>query len=166
MTLTALHRWAIEVDQDRLWPNLDAQRDFIRDFGKELYGAMERLPAVHHVYFTRIFAPERDSMGAYVRLHFFLREPGGAAAAAEISRMLLEYKARNRVFKVHKETIDGVREAAGKGAEAFPELYYAYVEGLSRAAVQMFWKEVTAGDMCFIAETWRHNLFNLLTACP
>jgi hypothetical protein len=74
-------------------------------------------------------------MGAYVRLHFFLRESGGAVAAAELDRMLQEYRARNLVFQIRKEMIDGVAEARLKGVESFPELYYAYMEGLSRTAV-------------------------------
>lgn len=61
---TKLFRWAIEVDEDRERPNLAAQHAFIRDFGGNVYAALGRLPALRHVYFTRIFYPSRDHMGA------------------------------------------------------------------------------------------------------
>jgi len=71
-----LHRWAIEVDQNQQHPNLAPQRQFIRDFGREIYQAVDSpaslLRDLRHVYFTRIFDPETDHIGAYVRLHFCL----------------------------------------------------------------------------------------------
>lgn len=160
---TTLHRWAIEVDQNQQQRNPAAERDFIRDFGKQVYRAVEWLPALRHVYFTRIFHPSRDRMGAYVRLHFFACEPGGAVATAELDRMLQLYRARNLVFQIRKQTIDGVAvEARLKGAESFPELYYAYMETLSRTAVQLFREGVTDAEMDKIVKEWGHNLSNLL----
>ena len=73
-----LHRWAIEVDQNHQIPNFKAQRSFIRDFGKSLYQSVDdpssSLHSLQYVYFTRIFWPQRDKMGAYIRLHFFVEE--------------------------------------------------------------------------------------------
>jgi hypothetical protein len=75
--------------------------------------------------------------------------------------MLREHAARHSVFQIQKETIDGIAEARLKGAESFPELYYSYMEQLSRQAVQLFAKGVTDRDLwTTIAPTWSHNLFN------
>jgi hypothetical protein len=61
---TMLNRWSIEVDQDKQQCNFAAQQIFIRDFGGNVYQAVERMPALRYVYFTRIFYPSRDQMGA------------------------------------------------------------------------------------------------------
>ena len=83
-----LHRWAIEVDQNHAEPNLKAQRSFIHDFGNDLYSSLSDtsgpLSALRYIYFTRIFYPKRDNMGAYVRLHFFVDDSKCDAATVEL----------------------------------------------------------------------------------
>lgn len=163
---TPLHRWEIEVDQDRQQPNLAAQQDFIRDFGRMLYQAVDQadgpLHPLRYVYFTRIFYPDRDHMGAYVRLHFYVDGQYEEAAVTELDRRLEDYKEMGKVFQIKKETIDGNNEARLKGAESFPELYYGYMESLSRTAVQLFQRNLAGTDMDTLLWAWTHNLFNLL----
>ena len=163
---TRLHRWWIEVDQDREQPNRSAQLSFIRDFGNELYCAAEQpdspLRLLRCVYFTRIFAPERDGLGAYVRLHFFVGEQDQNGAVADLDRRLEKLRQKGAVFQIRKETIDGIQEAKLKAAASFPDLYYRYMEFLSRTAVQLFQKGVAHGEMDKLLWTWTHNFFNLL----
>ena len=163
----------IEVDQDRLVRNLAAERVFVRDFGADLYSAVDRgdgpLGILRCVYFTRIFCPERDRMGSYVRLHFFVAEPRQTAdVTAELDRMLADHERRHpgSIFQVMKEdSIDGIGvEARYKGAETFPELYYGHMESLSRTAVQLFRKGATDadGEVSPIVRALVHNVWNLL----
>lgn len=161
-----LHRWAIEVDQNHAQPNLKAQRSFIRDFGNDLYHSLSDtsspLSALKHIYFTRIFYPQRDNMGAYVCLHFFIDDSKCDAATGELDKKLDVLTKDKKVFQIKKEIIDGIKEAELKGANKFPELYYSYMFCISQIAVQLFDKEISDDLVEKILGTWRHNLFNLL----
>lgn len=123
-----LHRWAIEVDQGRDQPNLAAQVEFLCGFGSDLYRAVDAATGweqwLRHVYFTRIFDPHRDSMGAYVRLHFLMAAEH-SDAAEKLEERLKQLQCENKIFQIRMETIDGIEEAGRKGAASFPELYYS-----------------------------------------
>ncbi len=138
---------------------------FLCEFGHELYGAIdganESLQALHLPYFTRIFSPDRDQMGAYVRLHFFLdgtRDDVGG----ELDARLAVLQSQNQVFQVRKEIIDGVQEAVLKGAGPFPDLYYEYMEFLSRQSIKLLRKSPADAEVDKILWSWTHNFFNLL----
>jgi hypothetical protein len=161
-----LHRWAIEVDQNHVVRNLKAQRIFIREFGNDLYNCLSDtsnpLSTLKYIYFTRIFYPLRDNMGAYVRLHFFVNESKCDAATGELDKKLQEFFEQKKVFQIKKETIDGIKEAELKGANNFPELYYRYMFYISQIAVKLFDQEISDELVEKILREWRHNLFNLL----
>lgn len=161
-----LHVWAIEVDQNRESCNIEAQRSFIRDFGKSLYQSVDDpsspLHSLQYVYFTRIFYPQRDKMGAYVRLYFFVEENLSQPTGAELDKRLDILRSQGKVFAIKKESIDGIQEASLKGARDIPELYYGYVHHLSRMAVELFNKQGIQVEIDRILWTWTHNFFNLL----
>jgi len=161
-----LYRWAIEVDPNQESCNLEAQRSFIRDFGKSLYQSVDDksspLHSLQYVYFTRIFHPQRDKKGAYVRLHFFVEKELSRPTEDELDKRLNELKSQSKVFTIEKGSTDGIKEADLKGAKDFPELYYSYVHHISRMAVKLFNKEEIEVNTDTILWTWAHNLFNLL----
>ena len=161
-----LHVWAIEVDQNHESFNIEAQRSFIRDFGKSLYQSVDDpsspLHSLQYVYFTRIFHPQRDKMGAYVRLCFFVEENLSQPTEDELDKRLSILTSQGKVFTIRKESIDGIHEASLKGAKDFPELYYRYVHHLSRMAVELFNKEGIEVEIDKILWEWTHNFFNLL----
>ena len=161
-----LHRWAIEVNQNQKICNFEAQRSFIRDFGKSLYQSVDNpsspLHSLQYVYFTRIFYPPRDEMGAYVRLHFFVEKNLSKPAETELDNRLDTLKGQGKVFTIKKEEIDGIEEAGLKGAKDFPELYYSYIHHISRMTVELFDKQRIDVEIDKILWTWTHNFFNLL----
>jgi hypothetical protein len=161
-----LHRWAIEVDQNHVVPNFKAQRIFIREFGNALYSSLSDtsspLSTLRYIYFTRIFYPQRDNMGAYVRLHFFVDDSKCAAATVELDKILEVLTKQKRVFQIKKEIIDGIKEAELKEANNFPELYYHYMHSISQIAVKLFDQEISDELVEKILGAWRHNLYNLL----
>lgn len=161
-----LHVWAIEVDQNRESCNIEAQRSFIRDFGKSLYQLVDDpsspLHALQYVYFTRIFHPQRDKMGAYVRLHFFVQENLSQRTEEELNKRLNILRSQGKVFAIKRKSIDGIEEANLKGAKDFPELYYGYIHHLSRMAVELLNKEGIEVEIDKILWEWTHNFFNLL----
>ena len=164
-----LHRWAIEVDQNQKICNVGAQQSFIREFGKSLYLSVDDvsspLHSLQYVYFTRIFHPQRDKKGAYVRLHFFVEKELSRPTEDDLDKRLDELKSQGKVFTIEKGLTDGIKEADLKGAKDFPELYYSYVHHISRMAVELFNKGIEA-DTDKILWTWAHNLFNLLRGFP
>lgn len=166
----ALHRWAIEVDPDQSKPNLEAQRLFIRDFGGNLYAAIDRgdasLSSLRFVYFTRIYDPARDQMGTYVRLHFFVENGAYHAAETELEDRLERLRRQRSVFAVKKETIDGLQEAERKDSQWCPELYYRYVERISRLTVELFSLSPRGDVSGKLLWSWTHNLFNVVRGYP
>ena len=140
-----LHRWAIEVDQNREVCNLEAQRSFIRDFGEPLYQSINDssspLHSLQKIYFTRVFHPISDEMGAYVRFHFFVVENLAKAVEDELDNRLYTLRNEGKIFTIKKEIMDGIQEADLKGAKDFPELYYRYMHHISRMVVELFNKK-------------------------
>lgn len=164
-----LHVWAIEVDKNQQQSNLNAQRCFIREFGRAVFASIGQpsspLRALRFPYFTRIFSRQRDKMGAYVRFHFFVDDEESASVdsvTAELDRMLERQPQKGLVFQVKKNIKDGIEEAKKKGAENYPEQYYSFVHNLSRIAVTLFEKDVADKEVESIVCTWSHNVFNLL----
>jgi hypothetical protein len=163
-----LHVWAIEVDQNRQECNIGAQRGFIRDFGRSLYLSVDDpsspLHSLQYVYFTRIFHPRRDEMGAYVRLNFFVEDEDIALASVEdeLDSRLKEWENEGKVFDIKKKIKDSVKEAGDKGAKDFPELYYSYMHHMSCMAVKLFNRTGIEVDIDKILQTWTHNFVNLL----
>ena len=161
-----LHIWAIEVDEDRQRCDFQKQADFIADFGGWLFGEAEKpsspLSSLELPYFTRIFEPNRDDMGAYVRLNFLIDETCRQVVEGGLDRKLEEYKSKHRVFQIKKDMKDAVNEEADlKGAKRFPWEYYRFMHNLSRTAVTLFKGGVSPGELEKMVWTWSHNVFNL-----
>jgi len=80
--------WEIEVDNNLQECNLSAQEDFICSFIGSVYKDIDSghviLRKISSLYFTRIFTPGRDNMGAFVRLRVFTEEANLQSIEKEI----------------------------------------------------------------------------------
>lgn len=155
--------WAIEVDENRKRLNLEAQERFIIEFIGRLYndiqGAHEELSKVQSLHFTRIFNPDRDEMGAYVRLRVFVRGDDRNSVEQEIDTRLGAAKSK-AVFQIKKQDLDWEKVTENYGGRELATTFQDFLDSISRISFELLRKKQKGLNTDSILWPWTHFFFN------
>jgi hypothetical protein len=156
--------WAIEVDEDRQRPNLQAQEEFIVSFVGSLYDGIDSghqvLSKVSSLHYTRIYNPERDKKGAYVRLRVFADQQDLQSIENEIDIRLEPLKEERLAFQVDKRTIEWNDIGEEYGGASLSRLFRDYLHSTSKISYELLRKKPEGIDVDRVLWRWTHFFFN------
>jgi len=172
MLYEKLHRWAIETDTNQETLNLASQVKFIVDFEhllKARLADMNLSPMAFSPfhYYTRIFHPERDHMGAYVRLHFFVEVDRAEQEVFNVMNDVIDSLQLEVTDictgTVRQEVICPLEEAKLKGFNEQDYMgYYALMHEMSQVAVRLWEQNPAQPRKDSMMHAVAHNWFNLM----
>lgn len=157
--------WTIEVDQDKNNRNLKAQEDFIIKFIGSLYDAIDTsdpiLKEIKSLHYTRIFHPQRDNMGAYIRLRIFSYDDDLTNIEKEIDNRLDDCVRNKTVFEILKKDIDWEKATLGYGKGELAPIFRDYLNAISKISYQLLSTKHTTGyKIDEVLWSWTHFFFN------
>jgi hypothetical protein len=156
--------WAVEVDQNRERYNLGPQEKFIVEFIGSLYARIEAgditLSKIQSMHFTRIFHPDRDDIGAYVRLRIFADDQELHDIDQEIDSRLKASAQSGNVFKVKKKDLNWEKCAENYGGTEVASLFRDYLDSISRISYKLLYKKQQGFDVEKVLWPWTHFFFN------
>jgi len=161
--------YEIEVDKNQCELNsagLSAQERFILSFVADVYKDIDShhaiLSKIASFYFTRIFNPQRDKMGAYVRLRLFAEEVDFQTIKTEIDRRLGKLPNDIPIFQVKKTDIDWPKDCEQYGGRAIAPLFRDYLNSTSRICYQLILSKGKGVNVECVLWPWTHLFFNMI----
>lgn len=159
--------WSLEVDSavDGLGAhNLGAQEDFVVDFIAPMFDELGSdsgsLGAVKSLHFTRIFNPERDQMGAYVRLRLFCAESDSANLIAHVDGRLDRHFKGGSGLGRNQTTLDWPAVCAGYGGPIVGDLFRDHLHRTSQTVCGLLVLKRAGFDVEPLLWPWTHFFFN------
>lgn len=160
------YEWEIEVDQNKQQCNLHAQEEFIVSFVGALYrdidspdGNLSRMSSLH---FTRIFSPDRDSMGAYVRLRVFADEDDLPPIQAEIDTRLRANANGVPIFQVKGNPYDWDRLGDEYGGPSMAPTFRDFLASTSKICYELLVRKQEGAQVETVLWPWTHFFFNMI----
>jgi len=159
--------WAVEVDPRRDKIHLDslgAQERFITDFIAPMYdevalnaGPMSKVRSIH---FTRICNPQRDEMGAYVRLRVFCVTSESPEVVADVEKRLGEFFGTESTLQRKRSNLDWPKVAEGYGGEQMADLFRDHLHRTSQTVCGLLVLKRAGVDVDSFLWPWTHFFFN------
>lgn len=177
---TYCHEWAIETDPNKEKFNPKSQVKFILKFIGDIYNKMDKkdpiLSEITDLHFTRIFMPERDEYGSYLRLRIFIQPYTTKGLFSkeseftypvinEIERMLKLKKHSKFYTRIKSQPLKWHPVAKSYGGPEATEAFKKYLTRISRTTYDLLLlKQKTDIDLEQISWAWTHFFFNQLFA--
>lgn len=158
--IESYYRYTIEVDPDQKKVNHTAAEDFINMAVRPIFEDQEEL-GFEYAYFTRLFEPERDNMGTYIRLHIFVKRGLVRKVCKRIEARIDEYP--NCSFRYPREKLTWTGTAAQYGIVESDELFKQYLHFCSAMILSFLVCKDNRPEM--LSRTlwnWLHFPFNML----
>ncbi len=156
--------WAVEVDPDRKKCNLAAQELFIVKFIAPIFseipqqdGAISKVDSLH---FTRIYYPDRDDMGAYLRVRVFCNKGDLSQVTEAMDVRLTEYFGEASKLKITKSDLDWPKVCNGYGGPEASDLFRDFLHNTSSIVCELLKRKQAGYDIEQVLWTWTHFWFN------
>jgi hypothetical protein len=144
--------------------NLDAQEDFIVRFIAPLFGEADGgqppLSRIQSMHFTRIFNPDRDHLGAYVRLRVFCATDDTAAVVGELESRLQAHFGVNSGLQRRRQNLDWEGVSREYGGVQVSDVFRDHLSRTSRTVSDLLVLKQAGIEVEPLLWPWTHFFFN------
>jgi len=161
----ACREWAIEVNSDRDTCNHAAQEQFIVEFiaptYEELAGENSALSGIQSLHFTRIYYPQRDNMGAYIRLRVFCAPGDLSRIGKTLDARLKKHFGEGSNLKIDPSDLDWGSTSESYGGREVADLFRDFLHNTSKTICELLtMKRGNGYDVERVLWPWTHFWFN------